>query len=278
MKTQKPILVFVMTLPFFNFFKDEIAKKWPNHSIYFLVNPPISILYEFAYPKNINVSFPYITDTEWKTCGEDIGYVWYLKNNKVIKTRYSTVEILKSAETFSYIGSLGSSDAVAFQTLILLTFGKFKNPYLFYHPENFIDEDIAFSLNNPLTTNDENFQKQLNRGIAKCYFEYNFNFNSCVLFKPILKQVGLADSNFVFTKYVLQLFFALEYCSNFTTKDLVTMMENWSGTGLYLNCAIGRPHSYHYIFMHLVNNKLIEYNGIYEVDEYTGKRYKQYNL
>ncbi|WP_276379961.1 hypothetical protein [Flavobacterium sp. H4147] len=273
MKTQKPTIVFVIIFQScLNLFKGKIRKKWPNHSIYFLVNPSVPILNEFDYPENKNLLFPYITNPIWKSCGEDIGYVWHLENEEVVKTNYSTTEILKSAETFSYIGSLGSSDAIAFYTLILLTFGKFEKPYLFYYLDDFGDKAIAFSLNNPLTTDHPRFQEKLNHGLAKRYFEYNFNFNSCVLFKPILEQVGLADSDFVFTKYVLQLFFALEYCSNFTTKDLVTMMENWSGTGLYLNCSIGRPHSYHYIFMHLINNELIVYNGIGENDD------KQYNL
>ncbi|WP_343617584.1 hypothetical protein [Flavobacterium sp.] len=274
MKTQKPTIVFVIIFQScLNLFKGKIRKKWPNHSIYFLVNPSVPILNEFDYPENKNLLFPYITNPIWKSCGEDIGYVWHLENEEVVKTNYSTTEILKSAETFSYIGSLGSSDAIAFYTLILLTFGKFEKPYLFYYLDDFGDKAIAFSLNNPLTTDHPRFQEKLNHGLAKRYFEYNFNFNSCVLFKPILKQVGLSDSNFVFTKYVLQLFFALEYCSNFTEKDLVIMMEGHDDKGLYM----GSPYSYYTMFMHLVNAELIEYNGIDEIDEY-GEQYKQYNL
>ncbi|GEM_PF-866703 len=242
MNTQKPIVVIVINLQgLLSIVKNKIEKFWPNHSVYFIINHPMNGLYKFDYPRESNnLLFPYITEPTWKYHAEDTGYVWHIENKEVIKTDYSTSAIIKSAETIALMGSLGVSETLSFQILLDLSLGKIKKKsYILYYFEYITDETITASLNNPITTDCELFEKSLNGDIAKRFFEYNFNFNSCVLFKPVLQKAGILSSDFVFTKYLLQFFLALRHCVNFSEDDMLELMLNWKGTGLYTQFSLG---------------------------------------
>ncbi|WP_276379960.1 hypothetical protein [Flavobacterium sp. H4147] len=241
---KKPNLVIVIQGDkYFDFFKNEVQEIWPSHSIYFLVNYSGPIIYKFDYTKDIEgLTFPHIAEPLWKTEGKDTGFVWHLENKEVTKTDYSNTSILKSAEKIVYMSFLGVSLAIAFQVLIEQSLGDIlTDNYLFCHPKSFDKKDILFSLNNQKTKDDPIFQEQLKLDTAKRYFEYNFNFNSCILFKSALTKAEIEFENFVFTKYVLQLFFRLQNLSDFSEHDVVDIVYNWKGTGLYPET--GSPYS-----------------------------------
>lgn len=233
MNNEKPILVIVIPTTYFDLFKVEVQKKWSSHSIYFLVNHGVS--FGFDYPENIkSLSFPYISELSWKTC-QDVGFVWHLKNEQVVKTDYANSFILKKAEKIVYMcTSISISTAIAFETLINQNFKENREKfYLLYNSEGMSQQDIQFALKNTDTTDHYLFQDGLRRDMAKRFFEYNFNFNSCIIFRSALRKAGVLNDEFVFTKFVLSLFSALEGRSNFSTYQIVDMMNYWKGTGLY---------------------------------------------
>lgn len=261
MNTQKPILVIVVEgEKFFNFFKNEVEKIWPSHSIYFLENYSGQVLYKFNYPANTDLlDFPYITEPSWKNYKEDIGYVWHLENMEVVKTDYSNTAILKSAEKIIFMSPyLCQVDAIAFEILINQTLGKADKPCLYCSAESFDREKIKLSMKNPVAVTDDFFQDSVRFYTAKRFFEYNFNFNSCVLFKPALQKAGILNSDFVFTKYVFQIFYALKNKSDFSFDDMFDMIYYWKGTGLYPEASSFYSDT---IVQNLIDAGLIEDNG-----------------
>ncbi len=235
MNTQKPILaIVVQRSDFIDFYKNEVRKAWPHHSIYILANH--RNLLTFDYPEERHLSlFPYITEPSWKNCKEDIGYVWHLENEEIVKTDYSNSDILNAAEKIIFVNAyICISDAITFQILLKLNLGKsIDKPCLFCCPQDPGRDEMFRSLQNPKTTDDEFFQDRLKWDTAKCYFDYNFNFNSCVLFKPALQKAGVIDNGFVFTKYILPLFYVLRDKSDFSLYEIVDMVYNWKGSGSY---------------------------------------------
>ncbi len=237
MNTQKPILVIVIPNKYFDFYKNKVEKLWPLHSVYFLLNySGRGVVYGFDYPTDIDsLTFPFIKELSWKKCNEDTGYVWHLENKEINKTNYTNSAILKAAEKIVLMcAGICVSEPIAFQVLLEQNFGKnIDQSYLLYVAENLGSEEVEFSLKNPITTNASVFQEQLKMDTAKRYFEYNFNFNSCVLFKPVLQKAGVLDKHFVFTKFVLALFYLLRDKSNFSTYEIVEIVYNWKGSGSY---------------------------------------------
>ncbi|WP_433811001.1 hypothetical protein [Flavobacterium johnsoniae] len=261
MNIQKPnIVIVVQGENFFNFFKNEVEKIWPTHSIYFLVNYSGQVLYKFNYPANTDLlEFPYITEPSWKNYKEDIGYVWHLENKETVKTDYSNTAILKSAEKIIFMCPfLCSADAAAFEILINQTLDKADKRCLYCSAESFDREKIKLSMKNPVAITDEFFQNTLKFHTAKRFFEYNFNFNSCILFRYALQKAGVLNNDFVFTKYVFQIFYTLKNKSDFSNDDMHNMIYYWKGTGLYPEASSLYSPT---IVKNLIDAGLIEDNG-----------------
>lgn len=237
MNSEKPILVIVIPNKYFDFYKNEVEKIWPSHSIYFLLNySGRGVVYGFDYPLDTDsLTFPYIKELSWKKCNEDIGYVWHLENKEIFKTDYTNANILKAAEKIVCMSAdICISEAITFQVLLEQNLGKnIKNSYALYIAESFEREKVLFSLRNPITNNDPIFQERLKMDTAKRYFEYNFNFNSCVIFKPVLQKAGVLNEDFVFTKFLLPFFYALKDKSDFSWNEIYNMVYYWKGSGLY---------------------------------------------
>lgn len=260
MNTQKPHLVIVIQSPdFISIIIKQIERFWTDYDIYFVTNP-IFNFYKPLYPEPERVELPYIGNLSWKKNEKEISKVWQVRNQEVIETNRSSFNIIKTAETIVLMGC-NTILIFPFEILLEQSFGKrIDKTCLVYDLEGFDEEQVEKTLKNPATRDYHYYQKYLARATAKKFFEYNFNFNSCILFKPVLQKAGITDNDFVLTKYVLQLLFELENYTNISEDNMLIMMEQWKGTGLYEQIQMGGPPSRPQMFKNLSEAGLIKNN------------------
>lgn len=87
----------------------------------------------------------------------------------------------------------------------------------------------------PYSTHDAWFVNGREFGLAKQYFDYNFNLNSYVVLGDALGLAGISRYHFHLSKYSLQtLFYVDRQVDGLLSEDkLLTEMGAWTGTGKY---------------------------------------------
>lgn len=79
----------------------------------------------------------------------------------------------------------------------------------------------------------EGLQDQVSYGLAKRYFDWNWNANSMVVLSEVMRRSGVADENARVSKYGLILLHALRGHSALSESNIITAMGKWKGTGKY---------------------------------------------
>lgn len=140
-------------------------------------------------------------------------------------------------------------------------------------PEHLEKEIELFENKEEQKTKMDLFDKLVEVGKIKRYFDYNYNLNANVLLKEVYLNVfGNNKENeelykkHNITKYVLMSLFIIKEKENQNKKisQILNIMINWKGSGKYNKndlkylLGIGTPVSQSYIFTNLVNLNLLD--------------------
>jgi hypothetical protein len=231
-----------------------VAERWPGRQVLAVYTYYVG-LYEFRYPRGLSHSdFPYVGSTKWKI--RDFGdfrkpdqvplcFVVELINGQVNKTQLNPFEVIAGAGEIWFGCDPDHSGANAFDVLLSQCLGDDEaakeRPALIFRSMN--EKDLIRTLGDPTTTADPRYREWSNRGLAKRFFEYNYNVNSLALFGDCLRKVGVDTSDFGISKHGLQILYWLRGQKPLNEWRVVKSMENWKGTGRYQPVEMGTPAS-----------------------------------
>ncbi|WP_394772949.1 hypothetical protein [Flavobacterium sp.] len=242
----------------------HLLNRWPGFNIFvFRVIPKYRFV--FNYDNNLHPAFfPCIKDPVYKPdIKKKYGMVLHITNESIKVKRYNAIAILKNANTISYLGHLWYSSIINYNILL--------NEYLDVHaanerlvivPEIFTDQGIEYALYNSVTTKDPKFSKLQNAGMAKRFFDFNYNFNSLHFFNICLRKTRVTKKDYSVSKYSLQLLYELRERRPMTAGKAILMMQDWKGSGTYLPSifGIGNPDSVDSIICGLLDSGLLKKN------------------
>jgi hypothetical protein len=239
------------------------ATYWPGQRVLAIYTLYLG-LYEFRYPRGLAFSdIPYTRVPEWKERRFENPHpslVVELSSGEVCKTDLQPAQVIASATTIWYGCDPDVSGANAYQVLLTQCLGAeaaaMERPAMFLTG---LDEtSIKKALSASTTTEDPLFQDWLKRGEAKRFFDFNYSVNSLVLFGACLRNVGVDTSNYVLSKYSLQLLYFLNSSSDHHEWRLFSLMEQWPGTGRYGPSSLGSAASRAVIIEGLIGARMVE--------------------
>lgn len=112
------------------------------------------------------------------------------------------------------------------------------------------------------------FDRQIRYGLAKRYFDWNWNINAMAIFGRALRSVGAPPDVPAVSKYALQLLYRInEFSAPISGDETITLMDKWPGTGRYpkdeaWRASFGSPASRAAILTNLVEAGLLEYSEL----------------
>lgn len=231
--------------------------------VQFIVSPYLG-LYQFNYPRGLPRShYPFVTDPKWKprSAGNNV-YEAILHHDEVCVSpapRASYHEIIKNASQIYFACELDHSGVSSFHVLLEQVLGA--QEAMEEYPViqiDYTEKTLIQSIKDPSNTNQTRFTSLRNAGLAKQFFDYNYNSNALALFSPLLKELT-GNPHSVISKYGLQtLLFLRETKEAYTTAQLMTLMPQWRGTGRYPQGEMGSSRSRYPIIEGLLNLGLLE--------------------
>jgi hypothetical protein len=259
-------IVFVSSLTNYQLaiIKPHLLQRWPGFNIYvFRIIPKYRFV--FDYDNNVHPAFfPVIKYPVYTSTVKNYGLVLHITNESIKVKRHGAVNILKNAHTISYLGHLWYSSLIDYDILLneCLGFHEANKERLVIVPEFFTNQAIEYALENPITTKNPEFYKLLNAGMAKRFFDYNYNINSLHFFTMCLRKTGVMKKDYSISKYSLQLLYELSKRRSTSISKAIFMAQNWKGSGTYQASVfgIGNPNSIGSILKGLLDSGLLQKN------------------
>lgn len=222
-----------------------IQRRWPDAKLFIVLTHYIGH-YEFRYPRGLKMGdYPYVGEPTWqprKTHGFDANsLVKQVGDGGLQSTQLTPSDVLREAEEIWYACDMDHSGAHAYYVLLAQALGHERaaaeRPMLMLPA---LDEaSLARAFDAPYTTSCDAFQEWLRHGLAKRYFEYNFNVNALALLAPCLRSVGVNTDAYWLSKYSLQLLYAMREQPPIKENSLLAKMEKWPGRGRYSPIEMG---------------------------------------
>lgn len=228
-------------------FKPFLLKRWPQQNIFVIrIIPPYK--QEFDYSNDLpEKSFPCVIDPIWNFNRKKYGMLVNLNSENIKVIRRSVPIVLKEASNIMYLGDLWYSSVIDYYILLKEYLGTevANAERLVIAPNILTNEAIENALDKPITTKDREFCNLLNDGMAKRFFDYNYNINSLHFFSRCLHKAGVTLKNYGISKYSLQLLYELRERPPMSEGRAVFMMQNWNDSGAYPPAifGIGNPRS-----------------------------------
>lgn len=223
----------------------HLATRWPG-KVYAITTLYFG-LYEFRYPRGLGMAdFPFIEDPAWKVRPQELPPVFEIHNGEAHRCSLEPADLLRNTSSICFAADPDATGAVNFHALLSECLGVTaaceSRPAL-YLPS--LDaRSIIQALESNCTTSDTWFESARNAGIARRFFDYNFNVNAMALLGPILGRVSRASRDYLVSKYSLQLLYALRDRSPARSdEDLLRAMQEWQGSGRYATRGMGSPAS-----------------------------------
>ena len=222
----------------------HLSAKWPGKA--YAITTLYIGLYEFRYPRGLNMAdFPFVGEPAWKKRPLESSPVFEVEAGEVRQCDLEPTDILRGASSIVFAADPSPAGAVAFHVLLSECLGADMAcaswPALRLYAND--DHGINKALEAANTTRDEWFESLCNAGIARRFFDFNYNINAMALFGNALRQVGGVSQDYLVSKYSLQLLFALrDHPLVGEDEDvLIRMMQEWQGTGRYTHRGLGSP-------------------------------------
>lgn len=241
-----------------------LSKKHPTDTIYILLIRFTAVL-KYSYPRGLKFSnLPHIETPVYNIVSPK-------EPNNLIKTIHvdqhgnsNRVEInheklLQDADQIVFACNPDASGVSAFQTLLTDVLGQElaeqKREALFITVRSY--SSLKKCLDNPISTTDDWFKEKLSYGLAKRYFDFNFNTNAIIIFGDILRQNEIDTTNYFMSKFSLQVLFDLAENPSKMGLYIAKMDSEWKGTGRYEKGSIGSVSSYSEIVLGLIEKGLL---------------------
>lgn len=223
-------------------------------------------LYEFRYPRGLKISdYPYIGAPRWKPREHVRHQVLTVTDGNCENSNISPEQALKQTSRIVFASDPCSSGAVTYHVLLSEVFGEdvAREPRMALNLPSLAEADITTQLKHPTTTDSPEFQRWLNAGIARRYFDFNYNVNAFAILGATLKKCGVTTSQaFGVSKYSLQLLYWLRDQDAMGYPAIIQAMARWGGTGRYKGMAeLGSPASRWQIIENMRNLQLLEALG-----------------
>lgn len=249
----------------------HIQRRWPDAKLYIVLTLYIGP-YEFSYPRGLKMAdYPYIAEPTWKPrrylgVPHDFNVnslVMQIEGGELHSTVLAPGDVLRESDDIWYACDADHSGAHAYYVLLSQTLGHecaaAERPMLMLSA---LDEaSLVRVFDTCSTTSCEAFQEWLRHGLAKRYFEYNFNVNALALLAPCLRSVGVDTDTYWLSKYSLQLLYAMRDQPSTKENSLLRTMEKWPGTGRYAPTEMGSPASRYAMIEGLTRVGLLESNS-----------------
>lgn len=229
-------------------------------------------LYRFNYPHGLHMTdFPLIREPIWTPRIDAQDRVYEILDGKAYRaSAVDYVALLKNASSITFAADPDASAAIGFHTLLSQTLGQDRalERYPAIIIDSFLHDRICKALEAGSTTEDEWFKSVRNAGIARRFFDYNYNLNAMPLFGATLRSAGCTEAGYLISKYSLQILYALRDSHTITGDyDLLAFMAKWRGTGRYSRVGIGSAASRCAIIDGLRSSGLIRSTGITPLGE-----------
>ncbi|HDR9131985.1 MULTISPECIES: type IA DNA topoisomerase [Burkholderia cepacia complex] len=238
-------IVFVVEKPFIvRELAHHLSARWPRSKVYAITTLYVG-LYEFRYPRGLGLSaFPYVGDPSWKPRPLETTPVWEIHAGLAARIDQEPAELLRAADAIWYAADPDPSGAVAYHVLLTQCLGEAAavstRPAL--RILSLDDASVEAEFDAGATTSDAWFVACRNAGLARRFFDFNFNTNSLALFGAALRSAGV-KSEYAVSKYSLQLLYKLRKRPAYSEGELLCDMEKWIGTGRYAPSPLGSPAS-----------------------------------
>lgn len=239
----------------------HLTAIWPNKTIYAITTMYVG-LYEFRYRRGLRISdFPIIEEPAWKLRTQELSPVFEISDSEAKRCNKDPITLLQSAASIWYASDPDASGAVNFHVLLSEALGseRARNTYPALLLADLSESGIANAFSEIGTTDDEWFNLARNTGLARRFFDFNYNVNAMALLSPALRQVCNESHNYLISKYSLQLlYFIRDNPQDFTESSLISSMQNLPGTGRYKQNGLGSPASRAAIIRGLQSSGLIQ--------------------
>ncbi|WP_087863433.1 hypothetical protein [Comamonas thiooxydans] len=201
-------------------------------------------LYQFQYARGLRMhDFPVVSEPRWRLRSEwsgELNPVFELSNGTASRVPHSPEQVLQHASQIVYAADPDPAGAVSFHILLNQALGDQAAwaPRQAIHLMDLSAGSVASALATPGSTEDPWFVANRNAGIARRFFDYNFNMNSLALLAP----QSATSSEFLMSKYSLQLLFGLRARMDQPTMSegaVIRLMHRWPGTGKYAPTPLG---------------------------------------
>lgn len=247
-------IVFVTEKPYqAKMLAPHIQRRWPDAKL-FIVLALSNGLYEFSYPRGLKIAdYPRIAEPVWKPrqyFGSPHNFhitslVLQIEGGELHSTEFRPGDVLSGSDDIWYACDADHTGAHAYYVLLSQTLGHqcaaVERSMLMLTACD--EASLVRAFDNASTTHSPEFQEWLRHGVAKRYFEYNFNVNALAVLAPCLRSAGVDTDKFWLSKYSLQLLFALREQPPIKENNLLHSMYNWKGTGRYRPTELGSPAS-----------------------------------
>lgn len=241
---------------------------WPKAHL-FAVSTLYIGLYEFRYPRGLKISdYPYIGAPRWKPREHVRHQVLTVKDGNCENGNISPEQALKQASKIVFASDPCPSCAITYHVLLSEVFGEdvAREPRMALNLPSLKEANITTQLKHPTTTDSPEFQGWLNAGVARRYFDFNYNVNAFAILGATLKKCGVTTSQaFGVSKYGLQLLYWLRDrgAKGCRYPAIVEAMSSWSGTGRYKGMGeLGSPASRAQIIENMRSLQLLEVLGV----------------
>lgn len=210
---------------------------WPDASIVFVhANPARN--FRFKYPHGLAwASYPILSVPVWRIMPwED----WVPKKADEIGNLTPvemTDEVFCTADEIVWACDPDHTGAVVFDTLVRHHFGETSRKFHALIWRSFTESYIQKSFQE-IGDYSTDCSGWLQYGLAKRYFDWNWNINAQALFGRVFQILKIPSTAPVISKYSLQLLYKLrEIGDELSEGGVLKLMNNWEGTGRYKNDA-----------------------------------------
>lgn len=214
----------------------HLYEHFKDKDIYIISMQQIG-LYEFTYPRKLKLTdFPYISDPEWQQRILGSPVVFKVCNTGIESSGESFSTLLSRISTIKYLGTPYASSGINFNLTLHKVLGSslMHTDYPAFIVTDLSIQGIKKALQGQNKTSNKSFENHVAAGLAKKYFDYNFNINSIYIFSIVLRDIGVDTNRFILTKYALQMLYDLRTRTKINISDFLkrTVVE-WPGSGKY---------------------------------------------
>lgn len=242
---QMQSIVFITEKPsFVRALAPHIKARWPDRPLFAITTMYVG-LYELRYPRGLTFdALPFIDVPAWKPRALDASPCFTIDAaGTATRIDNTPAELLHAAGEIVYASDPGPSGAIAYHTLIAQALGpdEAQAPRPAVRLASMAEADIRRAVHAGETTGAAWFLASLNAGLARRFFDFNFNANALALLGGPLRRAGANGATL--SKYGLQLLYGLRHRAPASEVATLQLMESWPGTGRYGLHELGSPAS-----------------------------------